>query len=76
MKNKFYVTYRWLEIGSHLGPRKAIECPNEKSMLDCGHDIYSLHGIRYVRFNTSGRLRKGTKVIPYEDYQSGKYIDE
>lgn len=77
---KFYVTYRTTTVTpSPIGapqfievPR-AIECPDEHSMMECARDIYSYDGIDNLRINKCGRLAKGTTVHSYEDYLAGKF---
>ena len=70
-----YVTYHWLEMHGSRSNLKAIECANEKELKDVYFDIISLHGIRNVRPNFSGRLRKGATIISQEDYRNGKYYN-
>ena len=74
MKNKpVYVTYRWALLGGNLSGRKAISCPSKEYAMQCAYDIRSIVGIRNVRINACGRLRKDTRVIPYESYVTGQF---
>ena len=53
---------------------RAIECPDEESMKECARDLYSYDGIDYLYLNRCGKLRKGTRVISYADYEAHKAI--
>jgi len=75
-----YVTYKWrLPIweGSGYSNPYAIEIENNDINFawDCARDIYSIHGIVYVKVNKCGRLPKNTTIIKYEDYKNGKYYN-
>lgn len=69
---KYYATYRWLEMGG-LGKPHAIECESFEQARDVASDICSYHGIRYVSINSCGRLKKGTVILSYADYNSPKF---
>ena len=51
------------------------EAYDEKELKDVYFDIISLHGIRNVRVNRSGKLPKRADVISQEDYRNGKYYN-
>jgi len=81
----FYVTFKTaVVVPSSIGfpqvevrfdtERIAIDCPDEESMIDCAKDIYSYDGISNLRLNRCGKLRKGVRIISYDDYKSGKSI--
>ena len=73
---KMYVTYHWLEMHGNRSNLKAIECKNKWECIEVYQDIISLHGIRNVRMNFSGRLTsKNPTIISHEDYLSGKYYN-
>lgn len=75
MAKKMYVTYHWLEMHGNRSKMKAIECNNETELGDVYYDIISLHGIRNVRVNRSGRISKYADVISQEDYRNGNYYN-
>lgn len=75
MAKKMYITYHWLEMHGNRSNIKAIECADEKELQDVYFDIISLHGIRNVRVNRSGKLPKRADVISQEDYRNGKYYN-
>ena len=73
---KMYVTYHWLEPHGNRSNLKAIECKNKCECHEVASDIISLHGIRNVRINFSGRLTsKNPTIISQEDYRNGKYYN-
>jgi hypothetical protein len=79
-EKKFYVTYRTtalaptpIGVPKRIEIHRAIECPDEHSMMECARDIYSYDGIDNLRINRCGRIAKGTTVHSYEDYRAGKF---
>lgn len=71
-----YVTYHWLEQHGNRSNLKAIECADKKEVHEVASDIVSLHGIRNVRINFSGRLTsKNVTIISQEQYKSGEYYN-
>lgn len=73
MKPQLYVTFRWRIPGGLSRPR-AIICPNDESQLRCASDVSAYAATRYVRTKRSGRLRKDTVIIPWNDYTKGQWI--
>ena len=73
MKERHYVTYRWMTLKGLSGPR-AIECKNMSDMYACAYDIKSIIGIRNVRTKSTGPLQKGTKVYTWQEYKQNKHI--
>lgn len=71
-----YVTYHWILMHGNRSNLKAIECDTIEKVRKCTADICSLHGIRNVRLNLSGRLRNKYRVtvITREEYKNNKYL--
>ena len=76
---KLYVTYRTtstvptpIGIPGFIKVPRAIECPDEQTLMGCAHDLASYKGISNVRINRCGTLSKGTTRYTYQDYQKGE----
>ncbi len=66
---KIYVTYRWRLMNGNQSELKAVECSTKEQAQETALDLCSIVGIKNVRINYCGRLRKGTTIVKFENYK-------
>lgn len=71
-KERFFVTFHRLTPSGRTN-HKAIECKNSAHMYALAMELAYIPGVRNVRTNSCGIMKKGTTIIPYEDYKNGTW---